>query len=85
MEPNENYNLVPARYGELTESSLTRKHTAAERSVAEGFGYEESELSAIPESANLGVSHGNPLVLANFREVRPNKPREQSTPCSGEF
>ncbi|KAJ5456051.1 uncharacterized protein N7458_004315 [Penicillium daleae] len=68
MEPSEIYNLVQARYGELAESSLTRKHTAAERSVAEAFGYEASQLNAIPESANLGVSCGNPLVLANLRE-----------------
>ncbi|KAI2876752.1 hypothetical protein CBS11852_10406 [Aspergillus niger] len=68
MEPNEIYDLVQARYGELGGRSYSSEHTAAERSVAESFGYEASELSSIPEAANLGVSCGNPLALANLRE-----------------
>lgn len=73
MEPNEIYDLVQARYGELGGRSYSSEHTAAERSVAESFGYEASELSSIPEAANLGVSCGNPLALANLREVSSNR------------
>lgn len=73
MEPNEIYDLVQARYGELAGRSYSGEHTAAERTVAESFGYEASELSSIPEAANLGVSCGNPLALANLREVSLNR------------
>ena len=36
--------------------------------VAQAVGYAESELSAIPESANMGLSCGNPTALASLRE-----------------
>jgi hypothetical protein len=79
MEPNEIYDLVQARYGELAGRSYSREHTAAERSVAESFGYEASELSSIPEAANLGVSCGNPLALANLCEVSSNRTMRHTT------
>jgi arsenite methyltransferase len=37
--------------------------------VALSFGYSVDELSTIPDSANLGVSCGNPLALAGLKEV----------------
>jgi hypothetical protein len=40
MESKEIYNLVQARYGELAGRSISREHTAAERSVADSFGYD---------------------------------------------
>ena len=39
-------------------------------SVAKAFGYSVEELSDIPQSANLGLSCGNPLATATLREVR---------------
>lgn len=71
MESNKLYDLVQARYGDLASRSSTKEPTAVEENVAKAFGYEASELSSIPKDANLGVSCGNPLALANLREVSP--------------
>ncbi|KAK2804014.1 hypothetical protein FQN51_002542 [Onygenales sp. PD_10] len=38
------------------------------RDVATAFGYSREELASIPEDANLGLSCGNPLALAQLRE-----------------
>ena len=38
-------------------------------SVAKAFGYSEEELKSIPKDANLGLSCGNPVALANLHEV----------------
>lgn len=67
MDSNEIYHLVQARYGEI--ASSPREHSGVEESVAQAFGYEASELSSVPHDANLGVSCGNPLALANLQEV----------------
>lgn len=68
MEPNKVYDFVQARYGELATQSSTNNSTSVEN-VARAFGYEAAELSSIPKGANLGVSCGNPVALANLREV----------------
>ena len=39
------------------------------RKVAKEFGYSIEELDGIPEDSNLGLSCGNPLALANVKEV----------------
>ncbi|KAJ5090821.1 hypothetical protein N7532_009505 [Penicillium argentinense] len=64
MEPNKIYDLVQAHYGELA----SKEHTRAEENVAKAFGYKASDLSSIPLDANLGVSCGNPVALANLRK-----------------
>ncbi|KKZ66725.1 hypothetical protein EMCG_07556 [[Emmonsia] crescens] len=38
------------------------------RDVATAFGYSKEELASIPQDANLGLSCGNPLALAQLRE-----------------
>ncbi|ODH45150.1 hypothetical protein ACO22_00354 [Paracoccidioides brasiliensis] len=38
------------------------------RDVAKAFGYSKEELASIPQDANLGLSCGNPLALAQLRE-----------------
>ncbi|EEH39242.2 SAM-dependent methyltransferase UbiE/COQ5 family protein [Paracoccidioides lutzii Pb01] len=38
------------------------------RDVAAAFGYSKEELASIPQDANLGLSCGNPLALAQLRE-----------------
>lgn len=38
-----------------------------ESTVAQVFGYSDEELSSIPQDANLGLSCGNPRVLAALR------------------
>jgi len=36
--------------------------------VAKSVGYSESELATLPEGANMGLSCGNPTVIASLRE-----------------
>lgn len=69
MQPTDIYQLVQSRYGELAERSSTAQEERPEESVAKAFGYDASELSTIPKDANLGVGCGNPLAVANIREV----------------
>lgn len=69
MESDKLYDLVQARYGDLASQSAAKQPTSVKENVAKAFGYEASELSSIPKDANLGVSCGNPLALANLREV----------------
>lgn len=74
MQSSDLYQLVQERYGELAERSSAPGQERPEESVAKAFGYEASDLDAIPEDANLGVGCGNPLAVANIREV-------SSRPC----
>lgn len=64
MESIEIYDQVNRRYGSITKSSTGQY----EQTVAKAFGYTEEELAGIPESANLGLSCGNPIALARLRE-----------------
>ncbi|KXG46850.1 uncharacterized protein PGRI_035960 [Penicillium griseofulvum] len=61
------YNSLQDRYGELADRSSTSKQKT-EQDIAQAFGYDAVELSSIPQAANLGVSCGNPVALANLRE-----------------
>jgi SAM-dependent methyltransferase len=45
----------------------TAGREAGVRAVAEAFGYSAAELAALPAQANLGLSCGNPVALANLR------------------
>lgn len=65
MESNQIYDQVNKRYGSVTRSSTGQY----EEAVAKAFGYTEEELKGIPEGANLGLSCGNPVALANLRNV----------------
>lgn len=65
MEAKEIYRQVNKRYGSV-DKSATGKY---EQAVAMAFGYTEEELAAIPEGANLGLSCGNPFVLAKLRKA----------------
>ncbi|KAM0420891.1 hypothetical protein ACHAPT_011280 [Fusarium lateritium] len=64
MEPDEIYDQVNRRYGSIKKSNTGH----FEQTVAKAFGYTEEELAGIPEGANLGLSCGNPMVLARLRE-----------------
>jgi arsenite methyltransferase len=63
------YDRVQDRYGELADRSPTSEQKKTEQDIAQAFGYDAAELSSIPQAANLGVSCGNPVALANLREV----------------
>ncbi|RAL02845.1 putative arsenic methyltransferase Cyt19 [Aspergillus ibericus CBS 121593] len=66
MEPSKMYNLVQSRYSELASRSFT-EHTAVAENVAKAFGYRPSELRSIPPNANMGLSCGNPVAVANLQ------------------
>ncbi|KAF3030676.1 hypothetical protein E8E15_010354 [Penicillium rubens] len=68
MHSNAIYTHVQDRYGDLADRSSTSEQERTEQKIAQAFGYEAADLSSIPQAANLGVSCGNPLALANLRE-----------------
>lgn len=68
MDSKDLYDVVQNRYGELAGKE---EHTSAQENAAKAFGYGAAELSSIPAGANLGVSCGNPIALANIHEVSP--------------
>lgn len=41
--------------------------SSAPQKLAEGIGYSREELELLPEGANMGLSCGNPTVLANLK------------------
>lgn len=49
-------------------------------STATAFGYTETDLQSVPEGANLGLSCGNPIALANLRQARDHYPPPVSKP-----
>ncbi|KAK4499091.1 hypothetical protein PRZ48_009603 [Zasmidium cellare] len=59
------YSKVQAHYG--TAAKDVGNASYGER-VAKEFGYSKEELDSVPQDANLGLSCGNPLALANIRE-----------------
>ncbi|EEQ35426.1 SAM-dependent methyltransferase UbiE/COQ5 family protein [Microsporum canis CBS 113480] len=65
MENQRVYNDVQEHYGL---AARTSDDNAYSRKVAEAFGYSEAELANTPANANLGLSCGNPLALANLKE-----------------
>jgi len=63
----ETTDTVREKYAAVARGSLSTKH-AGVHAVAQAFGYLPEELSAIPDEANMGLSCGNPVALANLRE-----------------
>ena len=61
---------VNERYGSLAvKANNSECEREAHANIARAFGYTEEELRAIPDKANLGLSCGNPFVLANLKKV----------------
>lgn len=65
METAAAYAAVNERYSAL--ARLPHNSSQAEK-IALSFGYTASELSTIPDGANLGVSCGNPLAITGIQE-----------------
>jgi arsenite methyltransferase len=65
MSATEIYTSVQSHYGAAAKGN---DNSYAER-VAQAFGYSKEELDSIPQEANLGLSCGNPLAIANLKEV----------------
>jgi SAM-dependent methyltransferase len=57
---------VQSRYAAVANSTLSNKD-AGIKAVAEAFGYSPEQLSSIPAEANMGLSCGNPTVIASIR------------------
>lgn len=85
MDTQQIYDQVTERYSAASRGA-TAKYGQA---VAKAFGYSEQELAAIPKESNLGLSCGNPLVLASIREVscaipsRPETSAQRHPPRNG--
>lgn len=61
---------VNERYGSCAAKATKDGYEPqANTHIATAFGYTEDELKDIPDRANLGLSCGNPLALANLKEV----------------
>jgi arsenite methyltransferase len=61
---------VEAFYSSCAASSVLPDKVAYNDRVASAFGYSAEELQSIPDKANLGLSCGNPLAIANLKKVR---------------
>ena len=57
---------VQEKYASVA-SGATSGRQPGVRAVAESFGYTAEELAALPADANMGLSCGNPVALANLR------------------
>ena len=66
MNANEVYRAVQDRYSAASRGTVDSTYASA---IAESFGYSKEELETIPKDANLGLSCGNPLVIAGLKEA----------------
>ncbi len=57
---------VRSQYAFVATSGLSSEVDGV-RAVAEAFGYTSDELASIPAEANMGLSCGNPIAIANLR------------------
>lgn len=57
---------VRAVYGAV--AAKEKKDSEGARTVAKAFGYSDDELSSIPAEANMGLSCGNSIQIANLKE-----------------
>ncbi|MFI4859863.1 MAG: arsenite methyltransferase [Phycisphaerales bacterium JB063] len=58
--------IVREKYGETARSGLSSNH-AGVAAIAQAFGYSADDLKSIPAEANMGLSCGNPIALANLK------------------
>jgi SAM-dependent methyltransferase len=77
METKDVRDAVRDAYGRIAEESTSASSCGCSPSCcgggsadafARGLGYEDADLAALPEGANLGLSCGNPTALASPRE-----------------
>ncbi|KAE8318737.1 S-adenosyl-L-methionine-dependent methyltransferase [Aspergillus transmontanensis] len=62
------YNLVQSRYGDIAKQSTNHQQHDKEEEIARAFGYSAEDLGSLPGKTNLGLSCGNPVGFANFKE-----------------
>ena len=59
------YANVQSHYGHAATQNSDSNYGST---VASAFGYSKEELTNTPSESNLGLSCGNPFVIANLRE-----------------
>jgi SAM-dependent methyltransferase len=59
--------VVAERYTELAEGGAAAALGVESDEIARRIGYDEADLAALPEGANLGLGCGNPMALAGVR------------------
>ncbi len=59
--------IIREKYGQTARSGLSTDD-AGVAAVAKAFGYSAEELASIPAQANMGLSCGNPIALANLKK-----------------
>lgn len=62
---HENTDIIRDQYAATARAGLSSDN-AGIHAVAQAFGYSADELAAIPAQANMGLSCGNPIALANL-------------------
>lgn len=73
MKDDQVKKIVREKYGELagTERSCCAAGDAASccspRNVSKEIGYNDDELNAVPQGANLGLGCGNPVAIASLK------------------
>ena len=63
------YDSLCEHYGQVARQEDSQHRRERYAKVAAAFGYAADDLAALPDGANLGVSCGNPLVVAGLKEV----------------
>ena len=64
----EKYGTIAAAPGSCCPSASCCGGTAIITEIGKKIGYADSDLSSVPEGANLGLGCGNPIALASLRE-----------------
>ncbi len=65
-QTDERSQAIREGYAQTARSGLSSENGNV-HAVAEAFGYTAEELAAIPAEANMGLSCGNPIALANLK------------------
>ncbi|HEX9157145.1 MAG TPA: arsenite methyltransferase [Syntrophales bacterium] len=64
----EKYGNIAATSGSCCRSASCCDGAAVVTEIGKKIGYDEADLSAAPEGANLGLGCGNPIALASLKE-----------------
>jgi len=68
------YGNIAATSGFVLPVGVVLRRAAVITEIGKKIGYDEADLSAAPEGANLGLGCGNPIALASLQEGE-NSPR----------
>ncbi|KAG8934936.1 hypothetical protein FRC03_010181 [Tulasnella sp. 419] len=61
--------VIQDKYGSIADHQLNDSpQSDVYNKVAQAFGYTEFDLASLPDGANMGLSCGNPIGVANIKE-----------------